>query len=61
LVNKGKGSLYKRKDNQYFLHLPKSFVEDTMFPLPVKDSMKVEVSFHVGDDFFTIKKVEKEN
>ncbi len=56
MTNKARGSLFRRKDGQYLMHLPKTLVEDTMFPIPVHSSVKVEISFEVGDKKLTIKK-----
>lgn len=62
MTNKAVGSLFRRKDGQYLMHLPKALVEDTMFPIQVTSSIKVEISFNVGDDKLTIKKAaEKES
>jgi hypothetical protein len=45
LVNQGKGSLFKRKDDKYFIYLPKNMVEDTAFPFSTEPSVKVNVHF----------------
>jgi hypothetical protein len=45
LVNQGKGSLFKRKDDKYFIYVPKKVVEDTAFPFELNSSVKVKVSF----------------
>ncbi|UCG54710.1 MAG: hypothetical protein JSV32_00375 [Dehalococcoidia bacterium] len=60
MVNRVKGALFKRKDGQYFIHLPKTLVEDTMFPITVESTIKVEISFKVGDDKVTIRKMKNE-
>ena len=61
MVNRANGSLFRRNDGQYLMYLPKSLVEDTMFPIPISSSVKVELSFKVGDDKLIIKKVEDKN
>jgi hypothetical protein len=45
LVDKGVGSISRRKDGKYFLYLPKELVEDTGFPFLIGSSVKVKVSF----------------
>ncbi len=57
MVDSARGSLFKRKDGQYLMHLPKALAEDTMFPIPVESSIKVEISFEIGDDKFVVRKV----
>lgn len=44
-MDRGVGSLSKRKDGKYYLYLPKDLVEDTGFPFSLKSSVKVKVSF----------------
>ncbi len=56
MVDRARGSLFKRKDGQYLMHLPKALAEDTMFPIPVESSLKVEISFEKGDDKFVVRK-----
>jgi len=45
LVDRGIGSIARRKDGKYFLYLPKELVEDTGFPFHVRSSVRVKVSF----------------
>ena len=45
MVDKGVGSISRRKDGKYFLYLPKDLVEDTGFPYHIGSSVKVKVSF----------------
>ncbi|MBX5326297.1 MAG: hypothetical protein ACQXXH_00090 [Candidatus Bathyarchaeia archaeon] len=56
MVNEGKGRLFRRKDGKFFVYLPKDLAEDSMFPLKTTDSLKVKVSFKLGDDKITIEK-----
>ena len=49
LVSEGLGSIFKRKDDKYFIYLPLAVVEDTSFPFPVTKSRKVKVSFKHGE------------
>jgi len=48
LVSEGLGRISKRRDQKYFIYLPKDLVEDTGFPFPVKSSVKVRVRFKPG-------------
>jgi hypothetical protein len=45
LVSQGKESIFRRKDDKYFIYLPKKVVEDTTFPFKLEPSVKVKVSF----------------
>ncbi|MCW4033574.1 MAG: hypothetical protein NWF08_09330 [Candidatus Bathyarchaeota archaeon] len=45
MVSKGIGSISKRKDDKYFVYLPKALAEDTSFPFPMTESRKVKVRF----------------
>jgi len=54
LVSEGIGSIFKRKDDKYFIYLPKNLVEDTGFPFPIESSVKVKVSFKLGDNKIVI-------
>jgi len=49
LTNEGIGSISKRKDDKYFVYLPKALVEDTRFPFPMTESRKVKISFKRGE------------
>ena len=49
LVSEGKGRLFKRIDDKYLIYIPKDLAEDSMFPFRGETSIKVKVSFKVGD------------
>ena len=49
MTNEGIGSISKRKDDKYFVYLPKALVEDTRFPFPMTESRKVKISFKRGE------------
>ena len=49
LVSEGKGRLFRRKDDKYLIYVPKDLAEDSMFPFRGETSIKVKVSFKVGD------------
>jgi len=49
MVNEAKGRLFRRNDGKYLLYMPRNLVEDSMFPLKVNPSVKVKISFKIGD------------
>ena len=49
MVNEAKGRLFRRKDGKYLLYIPKDLAEDSMFPFEANPSVKVKVSFKLGD------------
>ena len=56
MVNEGKGRLFRRKDGKFLIYLPKDLAEDSMFPFKTIDSIKVKVTFRLGDDKIVIEK-----
>jgi hypothetical protein len=56
LVNEGNGRLFRRKDGKFLIYLPKDLAEDSMFPFKTMDSIKVRVTFKLGDDKMLIEK-----
>lgn len=58
MVNEGRGRLFKRKDEKYLIYVPKDLAEDSMFPLKTDSSMRVKISFKLGDDKIIIEKWE---
>jgi len=49
MVSEGKGRLFRRKDGKYLIYVPVDLAEDSMFPLPTKDSRPLKISFKIGD------------
>jgi len=55
MVKEGRGRIFRRKDGKYLIYLPKSLVEDSIFPFQEdwqlgkrtkkSDSIPVKVSF----------------
>ena len=43
MVSEGVGSIFRRTDGKYFVHLPRALVEDTAFPFPPEKSVKVKI------------------
>jgi len=58
-VNVGRGRLFRRKDGKYLIYVPKDLAEDSMFPFVVPDSIKIKISFKLGDDKITIERWEE--
>ena len=58
MVNEGKGRLFRRKDGKYLIYLPLDLATDSVFPFKTETSVKVKVSFKVGDDKLVIEKWE---
>lgn len=56
MVNEGRGRLFRRKDGNYLIYLPKDLAEDSMFPFKGEDSVFVKVSFELRDDKLLIEK-----
>ena len=59
MVSKGRGRLFKTEDPKYLIYVPKSLVEDRMFPFKnwqedqrtgEKNSIPVKVSFKPSGD-----------
>lgn len=61
MVSEAKGRLFRRKDGKYLLYIPKDLAEDSMFPFKGNPSVKVKVSFKVGDKKLTIEKWKENN
>jgi len=50
LVSEGKGRLFRRKDGKYLIYVPLDLAEDSMFPIKTMSSIKIKISFKIGDD-----------
>ena len=60
MVNEGRGRVFRRKDGKYLIYLPKDLAEDSMFPFRGVKSVKVKVSFKIGEKKLVIEPLEKE-
>ena len=58
MVKEGKGRLFRRTDGKYLIYLPLDLATDSVFPFKTETSVKVKVSFKVGDDKLVIEKWE---
>jgi len=61
MVNVGKGRIFRRKDDKYLLYLPVSLANDTQFPFKIESSMRVKVSFKIGEEKVVIKPFEEKS
>ncbi len=56
MVNEGRGRLFRRKDGKYLIYVPLDLAEDSMFPFKTKSSIKLKISFKIGDDKVIVEK-----
>jgi hypothetical protein len=54
--NEGKGRLFRRKDGKYLVYIPLALATDSQFPFKTEDSVRVKVSFKIGDNKVIIEK-----
>ena len=50
--------MFRREDGKYLVYLPKDLAEDSMFPFKTERSMKVKISFKVGEKKLMIEPLE---
>ena len=57
MVSRVVGSIFRRKDDKYFIYVPNRLVEDTAFPFKIgKHAKKIQISFKPGDKKLSIEK-----
>jgi hypothetical protein len=57
MVSRARGSIFRRTDGKYFIYLPTRLVEDTAFPLKVKDKpTNIRIHFKYGDKKSVVEK-----
>jgi len=61
VVNVGKGNLFRRKDGKYLIYLPLSLANDSQFPFKTETSVKVKVSFKIGEEKLVIEPLEEKS
>jgi hypothetical protein len=60
MVSQARGSIFRRTDGKYFLYLPTKLVEDSGFPLPIRDkATKILIQFKRGEKKLIIEKDKK--
>ena len=58
MVNVGKGNLFRRKDGKYLIYLPVDLATDSQFPFKTETSVRVKVSFKIGEEKLVIEPLE---
>ena len=58
MVNVGKGRLFRRTDGKYLIYLPVDLATDSQFPFKTETSVKVKVSFKIGEKKLVIEPLE---
>ena len=56
MVSEGRGRFYRRPDRKYLIYIPLNLAEDSMFPFKGSPSIKVKISFKIGDQKLTVEK-----
>jgi hypothetical protein len=59
VVNVGKARVFKRKDSKYLIYLPLDLATDSQFPFKTETSVRVKVSFKIGETKLVIEPLEK--
>jgi len=58
VVNVGKGRLFRRTDGKYLIYLPVDLATDSQFPFKTETSVRVKVSFKIGEEKLVIEPLE---
>ena len=61
MVNVGKGNLFRRKDGKYLIYLPVDLATDSQFPFKTETSVRVKVSFKIGEEKLVIEPLEEKS
>ena len=61
MVNVGKGNLFRRKDSKYLIYLPVYLANDSQFPFKTETSVRVKVSFKIGEKKLVIEPLEEKS
>ena len=61
MVNVGKGRLFRRTDGKYLIYLPVDLATDSQFPFKTETSVKVKVSFKIGEKKLVIEPLEEKS
>ena len=61
MVNVGKARVFKRKDGKYLIYLPLYLAKDSQFPFKTETSVKVKVSFKIGEKKLVIEPLEEKS
>lgn len=60
MVSEGRGRLFRRKDGKYLIYVPLDLAEDSMFPFKTNSSIKLKISFKIGDEKVVIEQWKEE-
>jgi len=61
VVNVGKARVFRRKDGKYLIYLPLDMATDSMFPFRTETSVRVKVSFKIGEKKLVIEPLEEKS
>jgi len=61
VVNVGKARVFRRKDGKYLIYLPLDMATDSMFPFRTETSVRVKVSFKIGEKKLIIEPLEEKS
>jgi len=61
VVNVGKARVFRRKDGKYLIYLPLDLVTDSQFPFKTETSVRVKVSFKIGEKRLVIEPLEEKS
>jgi hypothetical protein len=61
VVNVGKARVFKRKDSKYLIYLPLDLATDSQFPFKTETSVKIKVSFKIGEKKLVIEPLEEKS
>ena len=61
MVNVGKANLFRRKDGKYLIYLPLGLITDSQFPFKTETSVRVKVSFKIGEKKLVIEPLEEKS
>jgi hypothetical protein len=56
MASEGRGRLFRRKDGKYLIYVPLKLAEDSMFPFKTDSSIKLKISFKIGDNTVIVEK-----
>jgi hypothetical protein len=61
VVNVGKARMFRRKDGKYLIYLPLDLATDSQFPFKTETSVKIKVSFKIGEKKLVIEPLEEKS
>ena len=61
MVNVGKGRIFRRKDGKYLIYLPLDMATDSQFPFKTETSVRVKVSFKIGEEKLVIEPLKEKS